>query len=376
MRGLNLGVLGCAALLAGPAAPSATLDPANPPLGLPPIPVPEDNPITEAKAELGEQLFKEKRFSADGSIACASCHKPELAFTDGRVIAEGIKGRIGTRHTPTVVNAVYYKTQFWDGRRQSLEKQALDPLVNPVEHGFSSHQSVLKVVRNDADYREQFQEVFGVATADITMDHVTMAIATFERTLVSGNSPFDRFRYGGEEDAISESAKRGLKVFRNQGRCVDCHTIEQNSATFTDNEFHNLGVGYDRIREDIFALVENFRKMREKGDEADIDEAILTDKKISELGRFAVTLSTQDVGRFKTPTLRNVAVTAPYMHDGSEETLMEVVEFYDKGGNENPLLDGGIKELDLTEQEKKDLVAFMKTLTSPRFSHLAEGGGE
>jgi cytochrome c peroxidase len=373
MRRLISWLVGGALLLTAGGVQAQTLDPQDPPLGLPPIPVPDDNPITKAKAELGEQLFKDQRFSATGEIACASCHEPEKAFTDGRAIAEGIKGRIGTRHTPTVVNAVYYDTQFWDGRRASLETQSLDPLVNPVEHGFSSHESVLEVVRGDADYRQRFREVFGVGADAITMDHIAKAIATFERTQVSGNSPFDRFRYGGDTDAISESAKRGLQVFRNKGRCVDCHTIEQNHATFTDNEFHNLGVGWDRIGDDVFDLVANFRKMKQGDGEAGIDETILTDDKVAELGRFAVTLDTQDVGRFKTPTLRNVAVTAPYMHDGSEETLMEVVEFYDKGGNANPLLDGGIKELDLTEQEKQDLVNFMETLTSPRF---ADGGGQ
>jgi cytochrome c peroxidase len=367
-------LVGATLLLAIGTVPAQSLDPQDPPLGLPPVPVPDDNPITQAKVDLGEQLFNENRFSGDGTISCASCHQPEQAFTDGLAIAEGIKDKQGTRHTPTVVNAVYYETQFWDGRRESLETQALDPLVNPVEHGLDSHDAVLEVVREDATYSSQFREVFGVSPDGITMDHVTKAIAAFERTQVSGNSPFDRYRYGGDADAMSESAKRGLKIFRNKGRCVDCHTIEQNYATFTDNEFHNLGVGWDRIGDDVFDLVANFRKMKNSDGEANIDETILTDQKVSELGRFAVTLDTQDVGRFKTPTLRNVAVTAPYMHDGSEKTLMEVVEFYDKGGNANPLLDGGIKELDLTEQEKKDLVAFMEALTSPRFSDSDDGG--
>ncbi|HKJ71942.1 MAG TPA: cytochrome c peroxidase [Gammaproteobacteria bacterium] len=367
---------GAALLLASAGPAAAAFDPQEPPLGLPPVPVPADNPVTQAKADLGEQLFNDKRFSGDGTIACASCHQPDNAFTDDLPIAKGINDQKGTRHTPTVVNAVYYETQFWDGRRDSLETQALDPLVNPVEHGLESHDAVLEVIRGDDGYTRQFREVFGVAPGDITMDHVTKAIAAFERTQVSGSSPFDRYRYGGEEDAISESAKRGLKIFRNKGRCVDCHTIEQNYATFTDNDFHNLGVGWDRIGDEVFALVDSFRKMKKEGGDADIDTTILTDGKVAELGRFTVSLDPQDVGRFKTPTLRNVAVTAPYMHDGSEQTLMDVVEFYDKGGNANPLLDGGIKELDLTDQEKQDLVAFLKTLTSPRFSDLADNGGK
>jgi len=355
------------ALPAGPVMAQGEGSGEEAPLGLPAVPIPEDNPQTPAKIALGDKLFHEKRFSADGTIACSSCHEEEKAFTDGLALAEGIDDKKGTRNTPTVVNAAYYETQFWDGRRDSLETQALDPLVNPVEHGLESHDKVLEVVRNDPEYLEQFKEVFGVSADQITMDHVTKAIASFERTQVSGNSPFDRYLYGGEEDAISESAKRGLKVFRNKGRCVDCHTIEQSFATFTDNEFHNLGVGFDRIEDNMYELVARFRESK-KGDGEDIDVSILTDEAVSELGRYTVTLSPQDVGRFKTSTIRNIAVTAPYMHDGSEKTLMDVVEFYDKGGNDNPLLDGGIRELNLTEQEKKDLVAFMRTLTSPRFA--------
>ena len=192
-----------------------------PPLGLPPVPVPADNPITPEKVKLGERLFHEKRFSADGTVSCASCHKPELAFTDGLPVAEGIRKQKGTRNTPTVVNAAYYTTQFWDGRRPSLEEQAKDPFVNPIEHGLPSHEPILEVVRKDPYYRKAFRKVFGVAPEAVTIDHVVKAIAAFERTVVSGDSPFDRYLYGGDKSALSESAIRGLKIFRTKGRCVD-----------------------------------------------------------------------------------------------------------------------------------------------------------
>ena len=353
------GLLLAAACWAGTAS-------AAPPLGLPPVPVPGDNPITPEKVALGEKLFHEKRFSADGTVSCATCHRPELAFTDGLPVAEGIRGQKGTRNTPTVVNAAYYTTQFWDGRRPSLEEQAKDPFVNPIEHGLGSHEPILKVIREDPEYRERFRKVFGIRPEEITIDHVVKAIAAFERTVISGDSPFDRYLYGGDEKAMSEAAIRGLKIFRTKGRCVDCHKIEQTSATFTDNDFHNLGVGFHRIAPRLHEIVARFREAKAKG--ASLDETVLGQVEVSELGRFAVTGRISDLGRFKTPTLRNVAVTAPYMHDGSLKTLEEVVEFYDKGGEANDFLDGGIRPLKLTEQEKKDLVEFLKALTSPRFA--------
>ncbi len=337
-------------------------------LGLPPVPVPKDNPLTLEKAKLGKQLFEDKRFSADGAISCAHCHKPELAFSDGLPVSEGIGGQKGTRNAPTVINAAYYKTQFWDGRRPSLEAQSKDPFINPIEHGLKSHDPIVQIVRTDPDYRKQFRQSFGLEPDRITMDHVAQAIASFERTLVAGNSPFDRYQYGGDKTALSASAIRGLAVFRDKGRCVSCHVIEGSSALFTDNQFHNLGVGFDKIESRLPEIIAAYRQAKQAGKE--IDETVLTQGEMSELGRFIVTGDTQDIGRFKTSTLRNIALTAPYMHDGSLKTLEEVVDFYDKGGRDNPMLDGGIRPLNLTAQEKSDLVAFMKSLTSNRFANL------
>jgi cytochrome c peroxidase len=338
----------------------------EPILGLPPVPIPADNPQTPEKIALGERLFMEKRFSGDGTVACANCHDPEKAFADGLPVAVGIRNQKGTRHAPTVINAAYYEDQFWDGRRPSLEEQAKDPFLNPVEHGLTSHDQIVEVVRGDPSYVAAFEEVFGVQAADITIDHVVQAIAAFERTVVSGDSPFDRYLYGGDQTAMNEAAIRGLETYRTKARCQDCHKIDQTFATFTDNDFHNLGVGFKRIQDKFMPLAAKLRKDRKPMEE--IDGAILSDPELSELGRFVVTLRPSDIGRFKTPTLRNIAVTAPYMHDGSQKTLEEVIDFYNQGGEKNPVLDSGIRPLNLTDQEKADLVEFLKALTSPQFA--------
>ncbi|MGI9322813.1 MAG: cytochrome-c peroxidase, partial [Pseudomonadales bacterium] len=280
----------------------------------------------------------------------------------------------GTRNAPTVVNAAFNKTQFWDGRSPDLEDQSQHPFLNPVEMGLKDHEPILKTIRDDRDYTRAFKEVFGVSARKITMEHVQQAIAAFERTQVSGDSPFDRWHFGGEEDAISEAAKRGFDVFLRDGRCISCHAIEQDHALFTDHKFHNIGVGINDIVDKVPALASAFLTAKANG--MDVDVAVLSDVDTSDLGRFAITDDLADMGGFKTSTLRNIAVTAPYMHDGSLLTLKEVVEHYNNGGvtdpeqEVNPFLSGGIKPLDLTEQQIDDLVSFMEALTSPQF----EGG--
>jgi cytochrome c peroxidase len=303
---------------------------------------------------LGRLLFNDKRFSANGSVSCASCHQADKAFADGLPVAIGINGQAGTRNAPSVINAVFYQTQFLDGRAQSLEEQALGPFVNPIEHGLTSHQTIVDVIRQDADYLKQFNTVFNVPADAVTIDHVVKAIASFERTLVSGNSPFDRYYFGMDQTALSESAARGSRIFRRKGNCANCHEISLNNALFTDNRFYNVGVGFKRLAPVLGALIEGKNS----------DELTLTDVQQSELGRFKVTKTLADLGKFKTPTLRNVALTAPYMHDGSIKTLEEVIEHYDKGGDKNRYIDAKIFPLHLSQQEKADLVAFMKALTS------------
>lgn len=340
------------------------------PFGLPPTPIPADNPMSAEKVALGEKLFMDTRFSTTGEVSCSTCHDPAKAFTDGPLsVSEGINGLTGTRNAPTVVNAAYMKSQFWDGREPDLEGQSKGPFINPVEMGLANHDPILEVIRGDEAYIEAFRGVFGVEPENVTIDHVAKAIAAFERTVVSGNSPFDRWYFGGEEDAISEAAQRGFEVYIGQGRCVSCHTISQNYALFSDSRFHNLNVNFSKIAEATDDLTAAYEERRAAGE--DIDVMVLTDVDISELGRFAVTGVMSDIGAFKTPTLRNIAVTAPYMHDGSQKTLEDVANFYNLGGRTgeddpvNPFQSGGIRALNLSDQQRADLVEFLKTLTSP-----------
>jgi len=366
------------ALLAGATLPAAIALAA--PLGLPPVPVPADNPMTPEKIALGSTLFNDKRFSSTGEVSCATCHDPAKAFTDSPLrTSEGINKLTGTRNAPTVVNAAYFEKQFWDGRSADLEDQSQHPFVNPVEMGLKDHEPILKIVRSDPAYGDMFRKSFGIEPAAITMDHVKKAIASFERTIVAGDSPFDRWYFGGDKTAMSEAAVRGFKVFLEDGRCVSCHTIEQDHALFTDNRFHNVGVGINRIQDKVPEIAPKFLEAKARG--MDVDKAVLSDPTSSELGRFAVTEGLDELGAFKTPTLRNIAVTAPYMHDGSLKTLRDVVVHYNNGGvttkgdKVNDFLSGGIRELNLEEQQIADLVAFMEALTSPQHAKPAATAG-
>lgn len=343
------------------------------PLGLPPLPIPADNPQTPEKIQLGNKLYNDKRFSSTGEVSCATCHDPNKAFTDSPLVtSQGINKLTGTRNSPTVINSAYYQMFFWDGRSPTLEDQAQHPIVNPVEMGLANHDPVLKVVREDPEYVSAFRAVFGKEPSQVSMHEVQQAIASFERTIISGDSPFDRFYFGGDKTAISAQAQRGFQVFLNQGRCVSCHTIEQDHALFTDNRFHNIGVGVNRIQADVPQLAPAFLSAKAQG--TDVDKAVLTDPKASELGRFAVTDSLDEIGAFKTSTLRNISATAPFMHDGSLKTLRDVVDHYNNGGITkktdpvNDFLSGGIRPLNLTDEEITDLVAFLETLTSPQFA--------
>lgn len=335
-------------------------------LGLPKVPVPRENPQTPEKIRLGEKLFHDERFSSTGKVSCATCHAKEKAFTDHLPVSEGIDQLKGTRNAPTVLNAAYFETQFWDGRELSLEDQAAQPFTNPVEMGLKDHEPILKIVRTDPEYGKMFAKAFGAPPAKITMKEVTKAIASFERTLVAGDSPFDRYFFGGDKKAMTPAAVRGLEVFLGKGRCVSCHTIEPDHALFTNNQFHNIGVAALRMPKDLDELRAAVDEVKKKG----VDAAVLTNPATESLGRFAVTGELSDLGAFKTSTLRNIELTAPYMHDGSLKTLEEVVEFYDNGGRAKEadpvpeLLDGGIRPLGLTPDEETDLVEFMKALTS------------
>lgn len=314
------------ALLAYAGSASQALE-LSAPLGVDEPVIPEANPLTPEKVALGQQLFFDSRLSADNTVACATCHDPRKGFSNGERVGIGIRGQRGPRNVPTLFNAALSDFYFWDGRAASLEEQALGPIQSPREMG-QSHEATVAKLRRLKGYRVQFARVFG--TEAFTIREVAAAIAAFERTLLTGNSPFDRYKYGGEAGALTAAQERGLLVFRERARCVKCHLVDEFSAPLTDNRFHNLGIGAEG---------------------AAIDP-----------GRSAVTKDPKDLGKFKTPTLRNVSQTAPYMHDGRFATLEEVVDFYDKGGTPNPNLDPDIMPLRLTVQEKADLLAFLRAL--------------
>jgi len=339
------------------------------PMGLPSVPVPEGNLITQEKVKLGDKLFHDTRFSSTGEVSCSTCHDRKKGFADGLPVSEGINKLKGTRNAPTVINAAYLHTQFWDGREPTLESQSAQPFLNPVEMGLKDHQPILKIVRTDPEYVELFKKAFAKTGDQITMTQVQQALGTFQRTLIGGNSPFDRYYFGGDKEAMSPAAIRGLKVFVGQGRCVSCHLIEQTQALFTDNRFHMIGVAANQMPQDLDELSAAVEDVKKRG----TDIAVLSNPKTSSLGRYAVTRDLTDIGAFKTPTLRNIELTAPYMHDGSHKTLEEVVQFYNNGGRTNEsdpvpeLLSGGIRPLNLTEEQQADLVEFLKALTSPQF---------
>jgi cytochrome c peroxidase len=347
-------------------------------LGLPPPRIPADNPQTPAKIALGDKLFHETRFSATGDVSCSTCHEEDKAFTDSPLkVSQGIRKLNGTRNAPTVINAAYFDLFFWDGRSPSLEDQALHPFVNPVEMALPDHEPILKIVRSDPAYAKAFQEVFGKSGDAITMTEVTRAIAAFERAQIGGDSPFDRWFYGGQADALSDAQKRGYALFTNEARCVSCHVIEQTQAIFTDNRFHNVGVGINDIQDQVPALAGEF--LHAKATLSEVDVKVLSDQRTSELGRFAVTRLLDELGSFKTPTLRNIALTAPYMHDGSLKTLRDVLVHYNNGGVTvkgkpvNDFLSGGIRPLNLTDAQIDDVVAFLEALTSSRFAPKSPG---
>jgi cytochrome c peroxidase len=300
---------------------------------------------------LGRKLFFDKRLSKDGTVSCATCHDPEHGYSDGKKVSEGVSGKKGARNAPTVLNAVFNEFQFWDGRAATLEEQSKGPMINPVEMAMGSHDDAVKIIRQaKQDYGDEFAKLFG---REPTIDDIAAVIATFERTVVSGNSPFDRF-IAGDAAAISASAKRGWELWNGKARCNTCHPHGDSTPNLSDNKFHNIGVA---------AKGRDFASLARRAAAVADPQELAFHPDFTEVGRFAVTKQPKDIGAFKTPGVRDVALTAPYMHDGSEATLLDVVNFYDKGGEPNPYLDGGITPLKLTDPEKQDLVAFMEALT-------------
>jgi cytochrome c peroxidase len=325
--------------------------------------------LKPARIALGQKLFFEPRLSGNGTVACATCHDPARAFTDGRPTSVGIYGRAGQRNAPTVLNALYNRHQFWDGRVNSLEQQAAMPITNPFEMGSASVTDAVSRIAGDQDYQSRFMQAFGRGANEQDM---LGAIAAYERTLVSFDSPYDHF-IAGDASAISDSAKRGWELFNAKARCNKCHALsdnERHETLFMDNDFHNIGIGI--LRHHVAPLAQQAERELAQGNLSAIDTAAITSD-LSVLGRFLVTRKQKDIAAFKTPGLRNVMVTSPYFHDGSMDTLWDAMDHYNKGdGISNPWLDHDMQPLALTEPEIDDVVAFLASLTSPQYKGLGD----
>jgi cytochrome c peroxidase len=324
---------------------------------------PADNPITDAKAKLGDMIFDEKRVSSDNSVACNTCHSPRNGFTTHTATSRGVGDQLGKRNAPSILNAMFYKTMFWDGRAESLEEQATLPILNPIEMGEKDPKDVVAKLAAMPKFVEAFQQVFG---HPVNWEDMGKALAAFERTRLSTEAPFDRFLHG-DEKALNDSQRRGWALFTGKARCGSCHTYDASLPLFGDNRFHNTGVA--ARKQDYNQLATRAAAKAAAGNLTETDRLAL-ETEYSELGRFLVTQKKQDIGAFKTPFLRDTLLTSPYMHDGSQETLWDVVEFFNKGGERNSFLDAEMKPLGLTESEVDDLVNFLGALTSDRFAEL------
>jgi len=344
-----------------PQRPSET-----PPLEVDPVAwaalVPADNAPTLERIALGRKLYFDTRLSADGTVSCATCHDTTRALTDQRPTSEGIRKQLGKRNAPTVANVALLHTLFLDGRSPTLEHQAKQPILNPVEMGMPDEETAIKAIKDDPEYQKMFREAYG---RDVNYEDVGRAIAAFERTLVFMNSPFRRF-LAGDDTAISADAKAGWDLFNGKARCVSCHHLNPSNPLGTDNRFHNVGVS--ARHQDFENLARRAQKaLAEDSSEQKLDElAVGTD--LSELGRFMVTRNRSDIGSFRTLQILNIGITPPYMHDGSMATLWDVMDHYNKGGEPNPFLDGGMEPLALSEEEINQVVAFLFTLTDDRFA--------
>ncbi len=313
------------------------------PIGLPPVQFPANSQPTEGAFDLGRRLFYDKNLSLDGSISCASCHNPRFGFSDSRPVAEGVGGRKGRRNSPTIFNSAFGRTFQWDGGAATLEAQILAPLtgVNEMAH---SPEALETKLRDNSIYRAMFERAYGPGS--ITVDKVAKALTTFERLILSGNSLYDKYDYLGNQKALSQPAVRGLALFSGRGKCSVCHQLGKEFALFTDGLYHNLGVGAN-----------------ERGELAD-------------LGRYNVTKAAEDSGAFKTPTLRSITQTRPYMHDGSLTSLAAVIEFYNRGGQPNRYQSKLIRPLNLEAQDKIDLLAFLESLSGEPVPHIGPPEGE
>ncbi len=324
--------------------------------------VPEDNALTPERVALGRKLYFDKRLSMDGSVSCATCHDVTRGFSDQRATAEGIGGQIGKRNSPTTLNVALLQTLFWDGRSPTVDHQATLPILNPIEMGMPDEATALKAISDDPEYQEAFKKAYG---REMNYQDLGRAMGAFERTLVFLDSPLRRF-LAGDQEAISPEARAGWELFNGKARCVACHPINPSNPLGTDNRFHNVGVAARHQNFEALAK-QAIKALAEDNSEQKLDE-LATATDMSELGRFMVTQNRADIGSFRTPLILNIGITPPYMHDGSLATMWDVIDHYNKGGEANLFLDGGIEPLALTEEEIDQLVALLFAMTDVRFA--------
>ncbi len=315
-----------------------------------PPPVPPDNPMTPEKIELGKMLYFDPRLSGDGSVSCAKCHDPRQGFQKAREMSPAYPGTKHFRHSPTIINSAYNTALFWDGRAKTLEEQAKGPIASPFEMNMN-YDLLIERLNAIPEYVEMFKKAFPGEEDPITIDNIAKAIAAFERTIISKNSPFDRYMLG-DKDAMTPEQIKGMELFVGKAGCVNCH----NGPNFTDNKLHVLGVPKNPVEDDPMVKATRSFVLKTLGfkNHREIDR---------DLGAYFQTKDPKDKGAFRTPTLRDVARTAPYMHNGVFKTLDEVIEFYNAGGGDVPNKDPLLKPLNLTEEEKKALKAFLEALT-------------
>ena len=347
---------------------SQPLVPSTVPLGLPPFPVPQTNPLTPEKIALGRQLFFDRRLSPNDTMSCSMCHVPTQGFTVNETrLAVGMNGQSTKRNPPMLYNVAYLRVLFHDGREFTLEDQVIGPLTNPVEMANPSMGYVVNKIRRLPGYQEQFQKTFG---EEVSVATIGKALASYERILLSGNSPFDRWYFGKDQNAVSDEVKTGFKIFSRKGQCITCHTVTKENALFTNQGFHNTGVAHLQL-------------IPEKSVEVDLGGGLIVEMprmQVNEVltppeqdrGRYEVTLDPTDLWRYKTPSLRNVALTAPYMHNGALLTLEAVIDYYDQGGTQSEGQDPKVSPLHLTQDEKRALLAFLSSLTGDNVQLLAK----
>ena len=344
----------------------------QPPLGLPAIPVPANNPLTKDKVQLGRKLFYDRRLSLNNTFSCAMCHIPEQGFTNNQLkTAVGFEGRTVRRNAPSLFNVAFNATLFHDGRETSLENQVWGPLLAANEMANPSIGYVVEKIKVSADYAGLFQRAF---KRGVSMETVAMAIASYERTLNAADSRFDRWFFDDQKDALTPLAQQGYRLFVGKARCANCHRLTDQTALFTDEQWHNTGLGYQEAHE---PKPSQQRVQLAPGQFVSVDSTLIeavSGQKVSDLGRYEVTQNPKDKWRYRTPSLRNISLTAPYMHNGQFSTLQQVVNFYDQGGVENPGLDPLIVPLHLTKQEKKALVHFLEVLTGSTVASLVLDG--